>query len=533
MEHHQASVAEGQDLGLTTSGRNISFWLDSVEPIRFSPLVSDLQTDVVVVGAGLAGLSVAYNLIKAGRKVVVLEDGFVGSGETGRTTAHVTNVLDEGYPEIERLLGSDNCRRAAESHTAAISFIERVVVDEAIDCEFRRVDGILFLHPNDKPETLNQELATVSQYGIQAELLSHIPGISGESGPCLRFPGQAQFHPLRYLRGLAHAIVRRGGEIFTETRVDDIDKRGVVANTFTVTADHIVVATNTPVNNMITMHTKQFPYRTYVVGALVPKGSIAPTLWWDTGYPKSQHVKEPYHYVRINPYDDRYDLLIAGGEDHKTGQADNGGEATAYPMLEDWVRKHFPSAKEFVYRWSGQVMEPVDLLAFIGRNPGDDNIYIATGDSGNGMTHATIAGMLITDLITGRPNDWAQLYDPARITLRATPTFLQEAGNMSVQYLDYFKHGDLIPVEKLKPGEGEVVNMNGKRVAIYRDESKELHAFSAICPHMGCILRWNQDEKSFDCPCHGSRFTCQGVVVNGPAKDDLKRLHLRPKQSRE
>ncbi len=532
MEHHQSSIAEGQDQGLTTSGSNISFWLDSVEPIRFTPLASDLRTDVVVVGGGLAGLSIAYSLIKAGKKVIVLEDGFVGSGETGRTTAHITNILDERYSEIEQLLGEDKCRHAAASHTEAINFIERVVEEEHIDCDFRRVEGFLFLHPNDTPETLDKELAAVRRYGLQVEMLPKVPGITGDTGPCLRFPGQAQFHPLKYLRGLAHAIVRHGGEIFTETRVEEIGAAGVRTNGFVVAAEHVVVATHTPVNNMVTMHTKQFPYRTYVIGALIPKDSVTHALWWDTGSPKSAHVNDPYHYVRINPYDEHHDVLIAGGEDHKTGQADNG-EATAYSLLEDWARKRFPSIKEIVYRWSGQVMEPVDILAFIGKNPGDHNIYIATGDSGNGMTHAAIAGMLISDLITGRANAWERLYDPSRITLKAASTFLQEAGNMSVQYLDYFRTGDLTPIEKLKPGQGEVVNMNGKRVAIYRDESEDLYAFSAICPHLGCILRWNQDEKSFDCPCHGSRFTCRGVVVNGPAKDDLQKLYLRPKEPRE
>lgn len=277
------------------------------------------------------------------------------------------------------------------------------------------------------------------------------------------------------------------------------------------------------------MHTKQFPYRTYVIGGLIPKDSIRPGLWWDTGNTKSEWVIEPYHYVRLQPFDEYHDLLISGGEDHKTGQVDKGNpeEQNRYEKLERWTRQHFPSMKEIVYHWSGQVMEPVDMMAFIGKNPGDKNIYIATGDSGNGMTHGTIAGMLISDLILGKSNPWEKLYDPSRITLKATGNFLKEVGNMSAQYLDYFDAGDVKSINDLNPGQGAIVNMKGKKVALYKDELHVLHAFSAICPHLGCVLQWNTDENSFDCPCHGSRFTCEGTVVNGPAIGDMKKIELK------
>lgn len=530
MEHHDSSVLKGQSEGTTTSGANASFWLDSVSPIAFTPLASDLETEVVIVGAGISGLSVAYCLVKAGIRVVVLDDGFVGSGETGRTTAHIASALDDGYAEIQRVLGEEKSRLAAQSHTEAINFIERVIDEERIECDFSRVDGFLFLHPTDNVKTLQEELAATNACGISTHMIDGVPGMSGEEGPCLMFPDQAQFHPQKYLRGLAHAVVRHGGAIYTETRVEGIGKTGIKTKDFNVSARHVVVATNSPVNNWVTMHTKQFPYRTYVIGGLIEKGSIRSALWWDTGNYESKWVTDPYHYVRIQPYDDKNDLLIVGGEDHKTGQ-DDLPEGQRYLKLEAWTRKRFPGMKQVVYQWSGQVMEPVDMMGFIGRNPGDKNIYIATGDSGNGITHGTIAGMLISDLIIGRDNPWETLYDPSRITLKSAPEFLQEAGNMSVQYLDYLKPGDLTPIEDLKPGQGEVVNMNGKRVAVYKDGSEVVHAFSAICPHMGCILRWNNDERSFDCPCHGSRFTCLGAVVNGPAKEDLQRLYLRPKLS--
>ena len=524
MKHHDTQ--HEQQKGVTTSGSNMSYWLDSVEPIRFEPLTSNLKTETVVVGGGMAGLSIAYCLAKAGRKVVVVEDGFVGSGESGRTTAHVVNALDDRYTEIERILGPEKCKLAAESHTAAINFIEQVAREEKIDCDFTRVDGFLFLHPTDDKKTIDDEFVMTNKCGIRTEKMEGVPGLAGENGVCLKFCDQAQFHPLKYMKGLADCIVRYGGAIYTETHVDGIHKRGVKAGEFSVDADHVVVATNTPVNDWVTMHTKQHPYRTYVIGALIPKNSIRPGLWWDTGNVKSEWATDPYHYVRLQPYNETHDLLISGGEDHKTGQADKEKleEERRYAKLERWTRKRFPGMQEIIYHWSGQVMEPVDMMAFIGRNPGDKNIYIATGDSGNGMTHSTIAGMLISDIIMGKKNPWEKLYDPSRITLKAAPHFFQEVGNMSAQYLDYFEPGDIKSIEELGPRQGAIVNMKGKKAAVYRDESGVVHTFSAICPHLGCVLQWNGDEHSFDCPCHGSRFTCLGVVVNGPAKGDMERV---------
>ncbi len=522
-------IQKDQHEGVLTSGVHHSYWIDSVEPIKFSPLTQDQKTEIVIVGGGIAGLSVAYCLIKAGKKVMVVEDGFIGSGETGRTTAHLVNALDDRYSQIERILGEEKCRVAAESHTKAIDFIEQVVREEKIDCDFRRVDGFLFLHPSDEQKTIEEEFKITNKYGIKTEKLLGVPGISTEKGNCLKFPAQAQFHPLKYLRGVCDCIVRMGGLIFTETHIKEISKTGIQSKDFSIQADHVVVATNSPINNLFTMHTKQFPYRTYVIGGLIPKGTLQPCLWWDTGNLKSKWMNDPYHYARTQTFDEAHDLIIIGGEDHRTGQADheNIEEGNRYKKLEVWARKRFPIMKEIVYQWSGQVMEPVDMLAFIGHNPGDKNIYIATGDSGNGMTYGSIAGMLITDLILGKENPWEKVYSPSRITLKATGDFLKAAVNMGAQYLDFFEAGDIKSLNELKPSQGAIFNMKGKKVAVYKDSSQELHAYSAICPHLGCVLQWNADENSFDCPCHGSRFTCEGSVVNGPAMNDLKKIELK------
>ncbi|HYJ45460.1 MAG TPA: FAD-dependent oxidoreductase, partial [Pyrinomonadaceae bacterium] len=289
----------------------------------------------------------------------------------------------------------------------------------------------------------------------------------------------------------------------------------------TVKATAVVVATNTPVNDRFAIHTKQGPYITYVIGARVPPGSVTRALFWDT--------PDPYHYIRVESVTEKikdtgeteeYDLLIVGGEDHKTGQKRDAGRR--FSALERWTRTRFPMIGEVEFQWSGQVMEPIDALAFIGRNPMDDeNVFIATGDSGNGMTHGTIAGILLTDLIMGRENEWAALYDPTRKTLRALPEFASENLNVAAQYADYVTGGDVDSADEIKPDEGAIIRRGLKKIATFRDESGAVHERSAVCVHLGCIVAWNPKEKTWDCPCHGSRYDAYGEVFQGPANRGL------------
>jgi glycine/D-amino acid oxidase-like deaminating enzyme/nitrite reductase/ring-hydroxylating ferredoxin subunit len=517
---------EGNAGGQITSGTHQSYWIASTEPLKFEPLSENLNTEVAIVGAGISGLTVAYCLLKSGKKVVVLEDGFIGSGETGRTTAHIANALDDRYTEIESYFGAQGAKYAAESHTSAIDLIEEICTDEAIDCDFRRVDGYLFLHPSDKRKSIEDEYKYTHKAGISTELVMDAPSIKQE-GPFLKYPRQAQFHPLKYLNGLAEAVVRMGGEIFTNTHADTIKEGIINANGHEVKASYIVVATNTPVNDWFTIHTKQFAYRSYVIAARVPKNAIDVALWWDTGDANSEWPTMPYNYVRTQPLDENNYLLIHGGADHETGQANKDGirEEDRYQQLEAWLREHFPQAGEIRYKWSGQVMEPMDDMAYIGKNPGDDNIYIVTGDSGNGITHGTVAGILISDLINGIPNPWAELYDPSRITLKAMGTLLQEQAKIFSRFKDYLLPSDVKSLSEIRNGEAAIVG-GLKKIAVYRDSKGQYHAYSAVCPHMGCVVQWNNDEKSFDCPCHGSRFTCEGKVINGPAKTDLSQVDV-------
>jgi glycine/D-amino acid oxidase-like deaminating enzyme/nitrite reductase/ring-hydroxylating ferredoxin subunit len=513
--------------GKISSGSHPSYWLSSVEPIAYSALNESIETEVVIVGGGIAGLTTAYCLLRAKQQVVVIDDGNIGSGETGRTTAHLVNALDDRYTVLEKHFGREDAELFAESHTAAIAKIEEIVHREKIDCDYERVSGYLFLHPTDKRYNLEDEFKATQRVGLDTKWLEHTPGLPKEVGPCIEFVQQGQFHPMKYLHGLCAAIERMGGKIYTSTRAQGFTKDGVTTeNKYQIKAKHIVVATNTPANDMVTMHTKQFPYRTYVVAATIKKGSIPRALWWDTGQQNSEWVTHPYHYVRLQSFNETHDLLIAGGEDHKTGQADKEYELEEdrFAIVEEWTKQYFPQIERFVYRWSGQVMEPLDGAAFIGRNPGDDNIYIVTGDSGNGMTHGTIAGVLITDLITGKKNPWEHIYEPSRKMFSVTGTFLKEVASMAAQYSDLITEGDVDEYSEIPNMEGAIVRDGMKKLAAYRDEKGELHIFSAVCPHLKCILEWNNAEKTFDCPCHGSRFTCTGKLLNGPAITDLEEI---------
>lgn len=360
------------------------------------PLVRDARCDVVVVGAGIAGMSVAYFLAREGRSVMVLDDGPVGGGMTGLSSAHLSYAMEDGYARLEGLYGPEGARLAAESHRTGVAIIEDLVDRESIDCQFLRVDGYLFNPPGQSPANLKIEKAAALRAGVQVSWEEDGP-LAFETGPCLRFPDQAQFHPLRYLAGLTRAFLGLGGRVHTQSHV----VRAVGGSRPFVETDRgcrvdcsqLVLATNSARHGLV--------YSSYVMALRIPPGSVATALFWDS--------LPNYHYVRVAPggASDGSDLLIAGGEDHREGQA----FPQLFSTLEKWTRRRFPVAGKVDYLWSGQVIRSAEGAAWIG--PGEEeNSYVVSGGAGHGLTHGTIAGPLITDLICGRPNPWASLYAP-------------------------------------------------------------------------------------------------------------------------
>ncbi|MBW3552234.1 MAG: FAD-dependent oxidoreductase [Gemmatimonadetes bacterium] len=475
-------------------------------------LKGDARADVCVVGAGIAGLSTAYEVAREGRDVIVVDAQQPGAGETGRTTAHLANAMDDRFVELERLHGKEGARTAAESHGAAIDRIETVAREERIDCEFRRVNGWLFSAPGEDPGILEGELEAARRAGLTVDR-EEDPPVALHPGGALRFARQAEFHPLRYLAGLVGAIERMGGRVHGETRAVDVEEgedgcRVVLQGAGEIVCTDVVLATNSPARHYLTT-AKMLPYRTFAVAFRAP-GATLRGLFWDT--------EDPYHYVRYaGP--SAAPVLIVGGADHHTGTKDDGEDRLL--GLEQWARERFAGLGDVTQRWSGQVLEPADALAFIGKAPGADHVWICTGDSGQGMTHGALAGMLLRDLILHRENGWAKLYAPARISVRAAGEYLHEGVSVGRHYLDWLLPGEVEREEDVQPGHGAVLRRGLKPVAIYRDADGTVHRRSAVCTHMGCVVHWNSTERSWDCPCHGSRYDPQGGVLNGPAARGL------------
>ena len=500
-----------------------SIWKATQPMPAYPKLTQDVEADVCIIGSGIAGLTTAYLLSQEEKIVIVLEAGDVCSGETSRTTAQFA-VPDDRFFEIEDMFGTDNCRLVADSFGRAASLVESICKEENIDCGFVRLNGYLYSQTPEAVADLDKEYDAAVRAGVTVQKLDRVPDLSFDTGPCLEFADQAQFHPLRYLAGLCKAIERNGVKIFTHSRALDIKdlagKMHVMTAEHSVRAKAVVVATNTPFNDWVVMHTKQAGYMTYVVALQVPKGSVPRIILWDTG--------DPYYYVRLaecRENGENFDILLVGGQDHKVGQ--DSHPEHRYTELEQWARQRYPMAGAVEYRWSGEVMEPADGVAYLGKNPIDsDDIYIITGDSGNGMTHCTAGAIIITDLIMGRKNAWVGLYDPARKATENITEFFKELTNTMAQYADWVTPGEVDSIEEIAPGKGALVRIGLKKMAVYRDESGKVHARSAICPHLGCIVSFNSAEKSWDCPCHGSRFGICGSVLHGPANAPLGDLKI-------
>ncbi|MGF6227640.1 glycine/D-amino acid oxidase-like deaminating enzyme/nitrite reductase/ring-hydroxylating ferredoxin subunit [Inquilinus ginsengisoli] len=490
------------------------FWLETAPPIEAPPLAVDAECDVVVVGSGIAGLSTAYELARCRRQVIVIDRGRIGRGMTARTTAHLATELDDLYFELIRVRGEDEARLYHDSQVAAVNRIEAICREEEIDADFARIDGYLVPAEESHRADLQEEYEACRSIGVDVEWANRAPMPGLNSGRVLRFPNQGRFHPTKYLAGLAGAITARGGRLHCDTAYlgqKEMDG-GVEIETeagHRIRARAAVFATNSPTNDKVAIHTKQVPNRTYVIAGRVRKGAVPDALLWDT--------LDPYHYVRIQPLGDDADLLIVGGEDHRSGEANDMEERVA--RLETWTRERYPGFGEVDYRWSGQVLEPVDFMPFSGRNPGTPNIYIHSGDSGQGITNGVAGSLTILPLIVGEESRYAPVLDPARkpAALAAIAEFVRGQAGAVKNFAEYVAPGEVSSADELVPGEGALIREGLRKIAVYKAEDGTVIRRSAVCTHMGCLVHWNRFEKCWDCPCHGSQFAPDGQVLNAPA----------------
>ena len=502
----------------TKSTATQPYWIDSASLPRFPKLDRDQDVDVVIVGGGITGLTAAYLLTLDGRRVALLERERCAQIDTGHTTAHLSMVTDERLADLVKRFGRDHARAAWDAGLAAIAQIEAIAGDLELDCGFAWVPGYVhapIAHPAgaEVTQSLKEEALTAADLGFDATFVDETPLVGG---PGVRFDGQARFHPRKYLAGLARAIIDRGGMIFEHSSADEFcdEPRSVTSNGHTLTCGATVIATHTPLTgttgllSATLMQTKLALYTSYAVAGRIGKDRVPDGLFWDT--------RNPYHYLRIEPHRD-HDLVIFGGEDHKTGQASD--TTACYDRLQRMLASMLGDV-EITHRWSGQVVETPDGLPFIGETASHQ--FAGTGYSGNGMTFGTLTAMMAADSIMGRANPWRALFDPGRKTLGGVWDYIKE--NKDYPYYlvrDRFAGTEGKSLRSVPRGGGKVLDIGGKAVAVSRDARGAVTKTSAVCTHMGCLVDWNSAERTWDCPCHGSRFKPDGAVISGPAESPL------------
>lgn len=506
----------------TGNSRSLSYWIDTTEQTSFPPLAEDDRFDVCVIGGGIAGITAAYLLAKAGQSVVVLDRERVAMAETGHTTAHLQIVMDTRVADLVARFGFDATKLAWDSQLEAARLIESIAEENRISCELEHLDAYLYSPREKDGPMLDEELRLARKMGYGCDR-AEADAMPFPAKHALRYHDQRKFHPRKYLLGVVEAAKRMGARFHEGTEVAEVEggtpARVKTTSGHTITADWVLSCTNAPFNGLETIHTKLMPYRTYVVGALVPRGVFGEALYWDT--------LDPYHYTRIERKGDK-DLVILGGEDHRVGEVQdtNKGWGLLWEHLREATDELTPQ-----YQWSGEILETEDDFPYIGRIPGrGENELMVTGDSGTGMTNGTLGALMLSERVLGRGTPWDEIFDAQRITLDAhtawqwTKHNLRAGGILAKRAL---QRSEIKDVAELLPGEGALLKRGLMRpVAVARLEDGSLCGVSGACTHMGCAVKWNAGESSWDCGCHGSRFAPTGEILHGPATKPLATIDL-------
>lgn len=503
-----------------------AIWETHTESTPFTALPGDMDVDIAVVGGGITGLTTAYNLVKTGKKVVVFEEKEVAKGTTGSSTGNLYIPIGERLFSIAEKHDDKTMQEVAASRKAAIDFIETCIKEHSIDCEFKRVPWYLFTTPETSKagDQVKKEFEAAQNLNLP---VSNKPpaGFPYHVHNITVIANQAQYNPLAYTQQLAVAVAKYGGIIYENTRVTDVKDGNpcvVTTNRGVVRARKVIMATHSP-KGIYAVHTAMAPYREFALGVKLSGALPQPGIYW--------HVHEDTLYS-IRPYSGpEGNYLVVLGQSRKVGHKKDTAES--FKKVEQYLKDHF-SVESIEYVWAAQNYEPVDNLPYIGTSPAENHVYIATGFAADGLVYGTLAGMIISDLILEKENKWSKIYDPKRFTpVASAKKFVKENIDVAKHLIkDHLIYGEIKELKELNPGEGKTISIDGEKVAAYRDDARKLHLVSAICPHMGCVVHWNNGENSWDCPCHGSRFSIDGEVLEGPAYKNLSKAEASGDETR-
>jgi len=475
--------------------------------------------DVLIVGGGITGITTAFLLQKAGKKCILAEAKTIGFGTSGGTTAHLNTIMDTPYNILEKNFGEDNAQLVARAARHAIDLVIKNIKEYKIECGFTEQPGYIFSQDEKQTKLLEDILNSSERVGCNVHHSDKIP-VPIDFEKAMVVERQAQFHPAKYFYALAKAFEDAGGTLIQGCRVSHVKKNNALEIETTkgkINARQMVYATHVPPGVNL-LHFRCAPYRSYALAIKLRDKNYPDGLVYD--------LYEPYHYYRTQEVDGQK-YLIAGGEDHKTAHEEN--TEACFTKLESYLRKYF-DIEEISFRWSSQYFEPTDGLPYIGHLPGHpDNIFVATGFGGNGITYSQVAAMVLTDIIVKGDSKYEKLFDPNRIKPVAGFTnFVKESADVvSILIGKWFSSSKIKELDDLAKGEAKVVKYEGHSIALFKDDDGNLHAVNPACTHIKCIVEWNTAEKTWDCPCHGSRFSIDGEMFTAPARKDLEKIELR------